>query len=149
MKTMVLMLIALLAYGNTLPKDLVCNTVDKATVEKALKRSFKHARAGSLPIEPPYDVSFCEYLDKVLPIFSIYYFGGAKSYDTVIPPFDTTQEIKGIGFDAKIAIDPSSKKIVQLVARTQKGVLSFIFSEGVDDISSELELMKQLRTQFK
>ncbi len=149
MKILIFLAVSVLVFANSFSPDLVCGKVKKSDVEKALDRRFKIAKPVKLPIEPSYDVSGCAYINKVLPEFSIYYYGGADSFDSCIPPFDTTKEIKGAGFKAVLVINPEDKKITQIVGQTKKGVISFVFGEGISDYKKAFEFMKKLRGEFE
>ena len=110
--------------------------------------TFAHENAGKLPIEPPYDVSFCEYVNRVLPEFSIYYYKTENSVNI----YDRTKEIKGLDFEAVAVFAPDSKNIVQIVGDTKEGKLSFLFTNGIEESDEHykkaLKLMKKLIKVF-
>jgi hypothetical protein len=144
-------MISTFLYANSFPKDLVCSKVKKSEVEKMLGKKIKFAKPGKLPIEPIYNLSFCEYINKVLPEFSIYYYGGTENLDSCIPPFYKKREIKNLDFKAAVVIDPESNQIFELISETKDGVISFVFANGLNDnnYTKALNFMKKLRKRFK
>jgi len=149
MKILIFLIVSVVAFANSFDINLVCNKVKKSDVEKLLNKKFKTVKPVKLPIEPQYDVSGCEYTNKTLAELSIYYYGGAENFNSCIPPFYETKELKDAPFKAVLVISSEDKKIFQLVGQTKKGVLSFVFSEGIDDYKQPLELMKKLRDIFE
>jgi hypothetical protein len=151
MKIVLLSILSGFLLANSFALDMGCKKVNKKEVEEILGVNFKSATVGKLPFEAPYDVSFCEYKNGVLPEFSIYYFGNQESYNTVISPFNSKKKLSNLEFDAQIALTPKKKKVVQLVAKTKKGVLSFIFANGIKDnnYTKALNLITSLRDKFK
>jgi hypothetical protein len=136
-------------FANSFDIDLVCKNVKKSDVEEMLGKKFKIVTPVKLPINPSYDVSGCDYINKVVPEFSIYYYGGTENFNSCIPPFYKVKEIKDAPFKAVLVLSEEDNKIFQIVGETKKGVLSFIFSDGIDDYKKAFEFMKKLREVFK
>jgi hypothetical protein len=136
-------------FANSFDIDLVCKNVKKSDVEEMLGKKFKISRPVKLPINPSYDVSGCEYTNKLLAQFSIYYYGKGNSFESCIPPFYKVKEIKDAPFKAVLVMSEEDNKIFQIVGETKKGVLSFIFSDAIDDYKKAFEFMKKLREIFK
>jgi len=138
-------------FANNLPSNLVCKKVKKTDVEAMAGVKFKKAQIGKIPFKVPYDVSFCNYINSAITEFSIYYFKGQESYNTIIAQNNKEKKLKKLDFEAKVVITPKDGKIVQLIAKTKRGVLSFVFLNGIKDnnYTKALNLMKKLRGKFK
>jgi len=137
-------------FANTLPLDMVCKKVSKSEIETIMQTKFKEAKVGKLPFDPPYDISFCNYSNSVLPEVSLYYY--YKGDASVYPPGSNVKELKNLKFPAR-AVFTKSGDIFELIADTKEGKLMFVFNNGIKNGSSQykksLELLEKLVKEFK
>jgi len=136
--------------ANSLPLDMVCNKVTKLEIEQIMGIKYKKAKIGKLPFEPPYDISFCEYSNGVLPEVSLYYY--YKGDSNVYPPNSKVQELDGLKFKAR-AVFTKSGDIYEIIGDTKDGKLLFVFKDGIKKGSSQykktLNLLEKLVAEFK
>ena len=152
MKKLVLLLgLSSFIFANTLPQDLVCKKVKKSDIEKIMQTKYKIVRVGKLPINPPYDLSFCEYTNRVLPDISIYYY--YKSSAKVYPLDSKVEELKNLDFLARVVYNDNGE-VFEIIGDTKEGSkIVFVFRKEIKKDSKKykeaLKLLKKLVKEFK
>ncbi len=125
--------------GNTAPKEAlqeqnlsrnyVCDHVKKKDVEAMMETTFSYAEVGKHDFP---NTRYCLYGNGPVSDVHLYYFTEPGSYDSA-PMYEQTKPISGLGFEAKKVFVPSSGDIVQILGRTDAGVLSMVFTNGIKD----------------
>ena len=152
MKKLVLFLgLSVFIFANTLPHDLVCKKVPKSEIEDMMGIKFKEQRVGKLPIEPVYDLSFCEYISYVLPDVTIFYYPKCKS--KLYFEDSEVKELKDLKFPARIVLD-SKDKTSMIIGETKEGSkIMFLIRKGVKidgkEYKKALKLLEKLVMELK